>query len=235
MSAGSGLWGRVRPAQWALSAPLPMMFDLAAVTKPVERPAVFLDKDGTLVVDVPFNTDPERVRFTPEAPQALQRLAQAGFLLIVVTNQPGLATGRLSRQDFATMQRALEQRVLAEAGVALDGWFTCPHSPGPGGVPRCLCRKPAAGLLRQARTAHGVDLARSWMVGDMLDDVEAGRRAGCRTVLLDVGNETVWRRSPLREPDHRCRTLAEAAELIVARRDTGTARIVAAEGDLLPP
>jgi D-glycero-D-manno-heptose 1,7-bisphosphate phosphatase len=223
--------GRQAQAPWELSTPLPMMFDLATVTRPADRPAVFLDKDGTLIVDVPYNTDPERIRFTPGAPQALRRLAEAGFLLIVVTNQAGLATGRLSRQDFAAMQRALERRVHAEAGVALDGWFTCPHSPGPDGVPRCLCRKPAAGLLRQARTAHGVDLARSWMVGDILDDVEAGRRAGCRTILLDVGHETVWRRSPLREPDHRCTTLAQAAELIVARSDTGTPRITAAGGD----
>lgn len=233
MNTNLGLWGRARPTKWELSTPLPMLLDLAAVTKPADRPAVFLDKDGTLVVDAPFDTDPQRIRFTPQAPQALRRLAQAGFLLIVVTNQPGLATGRLSRQDFAAMQRALEQRVLEQAGVPLDGWFTCPHPPGPEGLPRCLCRKPAAGLLRQARTAHGVDFARSWMVGDMLDDVEAGRRAGCRTVLLDVGNETAWRRSPLREPDHRCTTLAEAAELIVARRDTGAACIVPCEDDPL--
>lgn len=216
-------WGRLAEAEWALGAPLTLMFDDAAVARAPERPAVFLDKDGTLIVDVPYNADPARIVFTPGAPQALRRLAGAGFLLVVVTNQAGLASGRLSRHDYAAMRRALEARVQAEAGVALDGWYTCPHSPGPDGLPRCLCRKPAAGLLRQARSVHGIDLARSWMVGDILDDVEAGRRAGCRTVLLDVGNETVWRRSPLREPDHRCTTLAEAAEHIVAQHEAGAA------------
>jgi D-glycero-D-manno-heptose 1,7-bisphosphate phosphatase len=208
---------RAASATCGSATPLPMMFDLAAVARPAERPAVFLDKDGTLIVDLPYSTDPDTIRFTPDAPQALRRLAGAGFALIVVTNQAGLATGRLSRQDFAAMQRALEQRVLAEAGVPLDGWFTCPHSPGPDGAPRCLCRKPAAGLLRQARTAHGVDLARSWMVGDVLDDVEAGRRAGCRTILLDVGNETAWRRSPLREPPAGRRQRDRLAPLAAAR------------------
>jgi histidinol phosphatase-like enzyme len=72
-------------------------------------------------------------------------------------------------------------------------------------------------MLRQAASDHGVDLERSWMIGDILDDVEAGRRAGCRTVLLDVGNETVWRMSALREPHHRCPDLLHAADLIVTR------------------
>jgi histidinol phosphatase-like enzyme len=84
-------------------------------------------------------------------------------------------------------------------------------------MPACACRKPAPGLLRQAAAEHGIDLAQSWMVGDILDDIEAGRRAGCRTVLLDVGNETVWHRTPLREPHHLCADLLAAAQTIVAQ------------------
>ena len=80
----------------------------------------------------------------------------------------------------------------------------------------CLCRKPAPGLLHQAARTRNLDLARSWMVGDILDDVEAGRRAGCRSVLLDVGHETVWRLSPLRTPHFRAGDLLEAARHIVA-------------------
>jgi hypothetical protein len=83
-------------------------------------------------------------------------------------------------------------------------------------VGACLCRKPAPGLLRQAARVHAIDLANSWMIGDILDDVEAGRRAGCRSVLLDVGNETEWQLSPLRTPHVRAANLLEAARAIVA-------------------
>jgi histidinol-phosphate phosphatase family protein len=180
------------------------------------RRAVFVDKDGSLVVDVPYNVDPAQLRFTPNALEGLQCLDRAGYALVVVTNQPGLAAGRFSRAEFARLQKALTDRVRREAGVELAGFYACPHAPGPGQAPACLCRKPAPGLLRQAALAHRFDLKRSWMVGDILDDIEAGHRAGCRTVLLDVGNETVWRWSPLREPDHRAHDLLDAARHIVA-------------------
>jgi D-glycero-D-manno-heptose 1,7-bisphosphate phosphatase len=185
----------------------------AAWQSPAQAAAVFVDKDGTLVEDVPYNADPARVKFMPNALAGLRRMADAGLLLMIVTNQPGIAIGRIQRRDFASMQRAIERRLRDEAGVELAGWYVCPHAPAL--PPDCTCRKPAAGLIRQAAAEHGVDLTRSWMVGDILDDVEAGRRAGCRTVLLDVGNETVWHMSPLREPHHRCSDLLQAAEVIV--------------------
>lgn len=181
--------------------------------------AVFVDKDGTLVEDVPYNVDSSLLRFTPRAVPALQLLAREGFAIVIVSNQPGLALGRFTRSEFATLQRALVARIRDEAGVEVAGFYACPHAPGPGHVPACLCRKPAPGLLRQAAIAHRIDLGASWMVGDILDDVEAGRRAGCRSILLDVGNETVWRMSPLRTPHHRCADLYEAARVIAGRTD----------------
>lgn len=219
----------------------------AALRPPPRRPAVFLDKDGTLVENVPYNVDPRALRFTAHALAGLQMLARAGYALVVVTNQPGLASGRFTRAEFATLQRALMHKVREQADIELLDLYACPHAapaaggwsppdashrpardtqgpgvtvPGerPGGALRaaCLCRKPAAGLLRQAALAHRLDLTRSWMIGDILDDVEAGRRAGCRTVLLDVGNETEWRCSPLRTPHHRASNLLEAARHIEA-------------------
>ncbi|HJV64052.1 MAG TPA: HAD family hydrolase [Albitalea sp.] len=178
--------------------------------------AVFIDKDGTLVADVPHNVDPAQLRFTPHALEGLKLLADAGYLLIVVTNQPGIARGLFTRAQLTRLQHALAD-MMAREGVPLTDFYACPHAPGPAGpVPGCLCRKPAPGLLRQAARAHQIDLARSWMIGDILDDVEAGRRAGCRSVLLDVGSETVWRISPLRTPQLRAGNLLDAARAILA-------------------
>ncbi|WP_367153831.1 D-glycero-alpha-D-manno-heptose-1,7-bisphosphate 7-phosphatase [Methylibium sp.] len=179
------------------------------------RPAVFIDKDGTLVEDVPYNVDPALVRFAPHALAGLALLARAGFALVVVTNQPGLALGRFSSDAFEQLRRALVRRVFDEAGVVLCGVHACPHAPHASGRPVCACRKPMPGLLREAALEHELDLTRSWMVGDILDDVEAGRRAGCRSVLLDVGNETLWEHGPLREPQHCVGDLLEAAHRIV--------------------
>jgi histidinol-phosphate phosphatase family protein len=178
------------------------------------RPAVFVDKDGTLIENVPYNADPARVRFTRHAAAGLRRLADAGLPLFIVTNQPGLASGRIEPDAFARLQRVIEERLRDEAGVPLAGWYVCPHADA--SLPPCGCRKPAPGLLQRAAREHRIDLARSWMVGDILDDVEAGRRAGCRTVLLDVGNETVWQLDDWRQPHHRCTDLRQAAEVILA-------------------
>jgi histidinol-phosphate phosphatase family protein len=177
-------------------------------------PVVFLDKDGTLVEDVPYNVDAALLRFTPNAIEALRLLAGAGFSLAVVTNQPGLEGGRFSESEFADLRHALVERVRAEAGVEIAAFEFCPHLPGERGKPVCACRKPGSAMLERVAAARHVDLARSWMVGDILDDIEAGRRAGCRTVLLDVGNETQWRWTPLRTPHHRCSDLLEAARII---------------------
>lgn len=180
------------------------------------RPAVFVDKDGTLVRDVPFNVDPARVEFTDGAFRGLSRLARAGFAIVIVSNQPGIALGYFDRAALDRLAHWLEER-LADAGIPLAGFYACPHRPPSrdGTLPACACRKPAPGLLQRAAREHGLSLEASWMIGDILDDVEAGRRAGCRTVLLDVGNETEWRFSPLRTPTLRVHDLAHAAHAIL--------------------
>ena len=187
------------------------------------RAAVFIDKDGTLVRNVPYNVDPALLEFTAHAPEALRLLDGAGYAIVVVTNQPGLALGRFTRHQFVRLEAALKERVLAESGVCLTALVCCPHAPREDGRPACLCRKPAPGMLHQAILKHGLDAARSWMVGDILDDVEAGRLAGCRTVLLDVGNETEWKLSPMRRPDATCADLLQAARIVVgtAQRTRG--------------
>lgn len=180
------------------------------------RPAIFIDKDGTLVEDVPFNVDPAQLRFVPGAAEALHALQQEGYALFVATNQSGLARGLFTRAQFARLQHGLERRLRDGAGVTLTDFLVCPHAASPSGGPMCLCRKPAPGMLLRAARRHRLDLAKSWMVGDTLDDVEAGRRAGCRAVLLDNGGETVWRRTPMRKPDAVCRGWDAVAHQILA-------------------
>jgi D-glycero-D-manno-heptose 1,7-bisphosphate phosphatase len=183
----------------------------------MNRRAVFLDKDGTLVVNVPYNVDPSLIRLGPGAALGLSRLHAAGFLLIVVSNQSGVARGMFPEEALTPVHERLKE-LLADFGAPLCGFFYCPHHPR-GTVARyavsCSCRKPEPGMIEAAAREHGVSLADSWLVGDLLDDVEAGRRAGCRTVLLDNGHETIWHRSAIRQPDLLAADLEEAAQLIL--------------------
>ena len=182
------------------------------------RTAVFIDKDGTLVHDVPYNVDPDRLAFTPHAVEGLRLLQAQGHALVIVTNQPGIALGLFDSAALDCLTMALVG-LLHDAGVRIDAVHACPHAPGDG----CDCRKPLPGLLLQAARELNIDLSRSWMVGDILNDVEAGHRAGCRSVLLDVGNETEWIRSPLRVPQFIVRDLGEAARRILAYDATAEA------------
>jgi histidinol-phosphate phosphatase family protein len=183
----------------------------------VTRAAVFLDKDGTLIDDVPYNVDPCLIRLTDGAVDGLRALHEAGYPLIVVSNQSGVARGLFVEEALRTVERRL-RGLLAIDGVPLAGFYCCPHHPN-GAIDRyavdCGCRKPAPGLLQWAARDHDIDLARSWLVGDILHDVEAGRRAGCRTVLLDVSHETEWDLTPLRTPDFMAANLHDAARQIL--------------------
>ena len=182
------------------------------------RNAVFVDKDGTLVENVPFNVDPDQVRLLPGVVDGLQLLRDAGFLLFVVSNQAGVALGRFARDALGGVEARIDA-LLAADGVSIDGYAWCPHHPQ-GTVAdyaaACTCRKPQPGMLQDLAARHGVALERSWMIGDILDDVEAGHRAGCRAVLVDRGGETQWRRGPGREPDARVDRFDAAARAILS-------------------
>ncbi len=178
--------------------------------------AIFLDKDGTLVENVPYNVDPSLIALSWQAGPGLQVFRQLGYKLIVVSNQSGVARGLFTESALAGVSRRLGE-LLAQYGVTLDGFYYCPHSPE-GVVGRyavsCTCRKPMPGMLLRAAREHDIDLARSWMIGDILHDIEAGQRAGCKTVLIDNGNETEWDVSALRQPHLVAPDLLEAAAVI---------------------
>ncbi len=199
----------------------PVRLETGGITAPARR-AVFLDKDGTLVEDIPYNVDPQKIRLALGAVEGLSALHENGYALIVVSNQSGVARGLFPERALREVEHSL-RRQLAAFGVPLAGFYYCPHHPDgsvDGYAVACRCRKPAPGMLRRAAAELGIDLSEAWMVGDILDDIEAGRRAGCRTVLIDNGNETEWRSGRLRQPHHRAADLAEAARLILATTPT---------------
>ena len=150
------------------------------------RRAVFLDRDGTLNVDTGYIARPEAVRLIPNAAEGARVLTRAGYALVIVSNQSGIARGMMTtEQADAVDAKVLD--LLHERGVRIEATYRCPHLPH-GKVTEyaveCDCRKPKPGLIAQAARDHGLDLARSWTVGDGSRDVEAGLAAGTRAVLI---------------------------------------------------
>jgi D-glycero-D-manno-heptose 1,7-bisphosphate phosphatase len=183
--------------------------------------AIFFDKDGTLVDDQPYNASPQRIALCSGAGAALRLLSRLDYRLFVVSNQAGIAFGRVNEAAMNAIHDRLQDLLLREQ-ITLDGFYYCPHH-ADGSVAAyacdCHCRKPMPGLLLQAASEHGIDLRSSWMIGDILHDVEAGNRAGCRTVLIDNGNETEWRLGPRRIPTRMAPDLYAAAVLIASHGD----------------
>jgi D-glycero-D-manno-heptose 1,7-bisphosphate phosphatase len=189
------------------------------------RPAVFLDRDGVLLDESGFLVDAAQIRIVPGAPAALARLGRAGFELVVVTNQTVVARGLASEDRVTEIHRVLAARLASEGGAAISGFYVCPHHPSASVAEyrlACGCRKPRPGLLFRAAEELGLDLGRSYMVGDRITDVAAGARAGCRTALVRAGGaylqppiETVEPLDPDIRADHVCDDLPAAADWIL--------------------
>jgi len=178
--------------------------------------AVFLDRDGVLNRAIVREGKPyppacrQEMELVMDAASCLERLKDMGFQLIVVTNQPDVARGTQKREEVEAMHAWMQER------LAVDEFRVCYHDDGE----QCQCRKPKAGLLMEAMAEHGLDLARSYMVGDRWRDIDAGATAGCRTVWIDSNyNE----RGPSRPADVRVKSLAEAVDWIYEqeRKDHG--------------
>jgi len=153
------------------------------------RPAIFLDRDGTLNVEKNYLIRVEDFEFIPGVSQALKRLQDAGFLLVVVTNQSGVARGYYTLAAVEALHGYLQAR-LGPHGVQISAFYVCPHYVG-GQAPYamdCSCRKPKPGLLLQAAAELKLDLGRSFMIGDKLSDAQAGQAAGCRSLLVRSGH-----------------------------------------------
>ena len=181
------------------------------------RPAVFLDRDGTIAEEVGYLNHASRFRMFPFAGEAIRRLNEAGLAVIVVTNQSGVGRGYFPESLVHAVNELMTQQ-LAVAGAKLDAIYYCPHT----SAEKCACRKPNTGMLDRAAREHSLDLRRSFVVGDRYGDVELARNAGARSVLVRTGygeGELAWHAAkwPV-QPDFVAEDLAQAAEWILRRQ-----------------
>jgi len=196
------------------------------------RPTVFLDRDGTLLREVPYLADVERTELLPGVAEALGMLQRKGLQLIVVSNQSGVARGLLDEGLLVAIQERIDT-LLAPSGTRLDGYYHCPHHPSVGVPPerrRCRCRKPLAGLLERAAEDFSIDWERSVGVGDDVRDLQAFAARRLPSVLVGTGKGRSARQKLAelgKEPDLYCAHLAEAVPWIL--RHTVDRQIAPAE------
>ena len=170
------------------------------------RRAVFFDRDGTLMEDAHYCGDPALVRVFSGVPEALHRLKEAGFGVFIITNQSGIGRGLITEAQY----RAVHEEFLRQAGRdSIDATYYCPDAPG---LPS-QCRKPEPGMVLTAAAEHHIELAASYFVGDKCADLECGRRAGTRTVLVLTGYGSEQRCAA----DLICNDAVEAVETILSR------------------
>ncbi len=185
---------------------------------------VFLDRDGTINEEVAYLHRPEDLKILPTVPQAIRLLREAGFKIVVVTNQAGIARGYYTVEDMENLHQHLN-RCLEKDGAAVDRFYYCPHHPehGIGQYKKaCRCRKPGTGMFEMAGQEYSIDKSRSFMVGDKRIDVEAGHNYGVRSILVGTGygkQELDKNRMEGKEPfyDFYAETLMDAAEFIVRK------------------
>ncbi|MDD5349221.1 MAG: HAD family hydrolase [Chthoniobacteraceae bacterium] len=185
------------------------------------RPAVFLDRDGTLMEEVHYCADPALVRVFPGTAAALRRLVERGFLCVLITNQSGIGRGLLTEEQYQAVQCELLRQLEAREGKAaasplITASYYCPDAP-PTPSPR---RKPEPGMVREAACDLGIDLARSWFVGDKAADIACGRRAGTRTILVQTGYGAQTAAGPCDPPPHFvAKEIVAAVEIVVQNSD----------------
>ncbi len=176
------------------------------------RPAVFVDRDGTLIEDLKYLARPEDVMLLPGAADAVRRLNDADVPVIVVTNQSGIARGLFTEADYNTVRARLDA-VLAREGARIDASYMCPHHPDYTGP--CECRKPGTLLYRQAASDHGLDLARSFFIGDRWRDVAPALAFGAHGILIAGAATPDAERERARREVDMARTLGEAVERVL--------------------
>ncbi len=185
--------------------------------------AVFLDRDGTIVEDLDFLTDLAQLRLLPHAAKAIRSWNEAGYLVVVITNQSGVARGFLSEKTLQAMHSELSS-MLAAQGAHIDAYYYCPHHPQIGSPDYrmdCACRKPKPGMFLQAAQEHSISLEQSFAIGDSLRDAQAAQQAGVKPILVKTGphSEEAASENP-KLFCHIANNLQEAAEFISPQKQS---------------
>lgn len=173
--------------------------------------AAFLDRDGTIIIDMVYLNDPEKIHVFPESYEAIRLLNSKGFIVILATNQSGIARGLVQEENLHTINNKIIEDFKANDALISDVYY-CPH-PVDGG---CECRKPNAGMLQMGAEKHNIDLSQSWMVGDRMTDVVAGNNAGCKGSILLQNDTTPPIDTKYGTPKHICDGILTAAHLMVS-------------------
>jgi D-glycero-D-manno-heptose 1,7-bisphosphate phosphatase len=179
--------------------------------------AVFLDRDGTIIEDSGYINSPDQIKFIPGSIEAIKQLNQAGYKVVIISNQAGVARGLLSENMLQTIDKLIHRQVLSGGGH-IDASYYCPHHPEHGAYPYkqvCECRKPHPGLIKRAVRDKNLELSGSFMVGDKSSDVETGKSAGVQTVFVRTGHGQAEEKKLKEKPDHRADNLAEAVRWIL--------------------
>jgi len=175
-----------------------------------KTPAVFLDRDGTINKQIDFLSDPEKFEFLPGALAGMKKMKDMGYHLVIITNQQGIGLGYYTKEDFYRVNRVL-LIAASQAGITIDKIYFCPHSL----AENCNCRKPAIGLVKRAEQELNLDLAHSYFIGDSIVDIEAGQRAGMKTILIQEGTAATADTDQVRL-DFVAHNLLDAADIILA-------------------
>ena len=173
-----------------------------------KRPAIFLDRDGVLIVERNFLVNPDDIEFYPETMESLASITD-NYVKIVISNQSGIARGYFSEKDVRRINDEIS-RQLASSGILIDGWYFCPHGPEDG----CSCRKPRPGMILKAAEKFNIDFNKSWIIGDKSSDIEAGKAAGIKTILVKTGYGGSEPGASNTSPDFTASNIGEAIEYI---------------------
>lgn len=178
----------------------------------MSKKALFLDRDGTIIIDTDYPSDPEKVVFVPGTIEALREI-QKEYVLIVISNQSGVGRGIISPEQFKSVHEQFVKR-LNDVNIEMAGIYYCIHSP----EELCDCRKPSPKMILDAADRHDIDLSSSYMIGDKMSDVIAGRRAGCRTILITTTSKVMSGESKEKYGGLTASDLKEAINQILNRK-----------------
>jgi D,D-heptose 1,7-bisphosphate phosphatase len=174
----------------------------------MKNKAVFLDRDGTIIVDKDYTHKISDLEFYSDSFSALKKIQKKGYKMIIITNQSGIGRGYFSTQDYLSFMTFFHEKLKKE-GITITGEYYCKHLP----EDKCSCRKPHTDLIKKAIKEHNIDVSSSFFIGDKTSDIEAGKRVECKTILVMTGKSGKDKEYEVM-PDFTCKNLAEASLII---------------------